>query len=190
MYSKSAKTHARILKSAGEAFRKHGFLGASVDRLMKGAGLTVGGFYAHFQSKEALIAETMPAVLSKTRKDLFEGLDALTGSDFLVAIAERYLSTRHRDGVLAGCALPAILSEVVRSGDAPRAVLSAEVERFAVEVAARLEGETHAGARGRALSTLAVCVGGLMFARAVSDPKLSEEIMSSCRALVASAPPA
>ncbi len=154
---------------------------------MKGAGLTVGGFYAHFQSKEALIAETLPEVLRKTRKELFEGLDELSGTDFLVAIADRYLSTRHRDGVLAGCALPAILSEVVRAGDAPRKALSDEVERFISETSSRFEGESTSVARARALSVLAVCVGGLMLARAVSNPELSAEILSSCRSLVASA---
>jgi len=154
---------------------------------MKGAGLTVGGFYAHFRSKEALVAETLPHVLQKTREELFEGLEALEGAEFLRAIAERYLSARHRDNVNGGCALPAVLSEVLRAGKAPRAALAKELERFIAEFAKRWTEEDITVVRARVLAVLAVSVGGLTLARAVSNRALSDEILRACRGLVAAA---
>lgn len=184
MLAKGAKTHEKIIAAAAAAFRRQGLHGTSIDRLMKGANMTVGGFYAHFGSKQALIAEVVLHVMRRSREELVDGLEQLDGPRFLQAIADRYLSEHHRDHPDAGCALPAVASEIVRAGEPARAALEVELERFVGAIAARFGSDQSKAARADGLAMIALCVGGLTLARAVSNPQLSTEILAACRRFV------
>src|ERR1700737_4059847 len=111
-------THERILAAGGALLRSAGVEGASVGRVMSRAGLTVGGFYAHFASKRALVGEALRWVLRRKRSDWLRDLEALRGPAFLEAFVRRYLSRQHRDLAGQGCPLPAVLSELPRAGAA------------------------------------------------------------------------
>src|SRR3954454_8343256 len=90
-------THSRIVRSAGHLLRKKGLAGASVVRVMRGAGLTVGGFYAHFRSKRAMDVEVLRQLLLNTRQSWLGGLDEVDGVEWLARAVKRYLSAEHRD---------------------------------------------------------------------------------------------
>src|ERR1041385_8508120 len=108
-----AETRKRILSAAARLFRERGYDGAGVDAIMNEVGLTAGGFYSHFASKEALFAEALGTALAegKTRSA------ALAGMNPLEAMIKSYLSRAHRDGIATGCPLPALTPDVARSSE-------------------------------------------------------------------------
>ncbi len=177
-------THERILVAGAALLRRAGVERASVGRVMSRAGLTVGGFYAHFASKRALVGEAMGWVLARKRSDWLRDLEALRGPAFLDAFVRRYLSRQHRDLVEQGCPLPAVLSELPRAGAPARRALEAELELLSRALEPHAQGGAAAfSARQRALGTLALCFGGMALARAVQDRALSDEILLACRRL-------
>src|SRR5271166_4690014 len=109
------QTRARILRAAGKVFRRQGYHAAGVDKVMEEAGLTAGGFYAHFDSKEALLAEALTCAAAgiSHRRDI--GLAGLPGDEWLDAFLGRYLSMAHRREIEDGCPLTALVSEVARA---------------------------------------------------------------------------
>ena len=163
---KKRRTHDRIIASAGRIARKNGLAAASVSRVMHGAGLTIGGFYAHFRSKRAMDAEVVQATLG--------------GSSTPWSI-DRYLTAAHRDDAEHGCAFPAMLSEVARADEATRMALARAIDARAREVARALAERRGAAARQQALATLAICVGGLALARAMRGHPASDEVLAACR---------
>src|SRR5262245_1223003 len=166
------ETHERILKSAGRIIRRQGFKAASVPRVMSGAGLTVGGFYAHFPSKTAMDIEFIRTVLAALPGRWLTGLEDSSGLDWVRRAVHRYLSPAHRDNP-EGCAYPAVLSEVAA---APEAVRHAFATAFDLRIRAfeghvpRIAGVT---VRERALATMALTIGGLLLARATSGDPIS-----------------
>src|ERR1700737_1814927 len=110
------RTHSKILDAAGELFRVEGGEGASVDRVMRAAGHTVGGFYGHFDSKEKLVLATLARVLERQMETWLEGLSHLGGAAWAEAFLSRYLTRENRDASL--CALPAVVPDVARGGRA------------------------------------------------------------------------
>ena len=181
--TRKQRTRERILASAGRVFRRRGYAGAGVDAVMREAGLTHGGFYGHFASKEALFAETVTRTLGRTAELMGRGADDREGVAWLRAAVRRYLSRPHLRAVEEGCAIPAIVSELGRAGGAPREAF----ERRLLELLADVEGKAPAGPgltpSDRVLATVALCVGGVSLARAVKDPALSDRILRACRAL-------
>ena len=172
---KAAAHREKILEVAGTLFRQHGFDEAGVADIMKGAGLTHGGFYGHFNSKDDLTAEVTSRVLGEGWIQGRAGAGTLSLED----LVRRYLSRSHRDDAGHGCLIAALGSEVVRQ---PRSVRRAFTEglRLRVETLRRLlPGRSEANRREKALATMAGLVGALMLARAVDDPKLSEEILAA-----------
>jgi TetR/AcrR family transcriptional repressor of nem operon len=165
---KKRRTHARIIAAAGRIARKNGLAAASVSRVMHGAGLTVGGFYAHFRSKRAMDAEVVQATLG--------------GSSTPWSI-DRYLTAAHRDDPEHGCAFPAMLSEVARADEPTRLALARAIDARARELARVSPGRRGAAARQRALATLALCVGGLALSRAMRGHPASDEVLDACRKL-------
>jgi TetR/AcrR family transcriptional repressor of nem operon len=147
---------------------------------MAEAGLTAGGFYSHFDSKEALFAEAMTTALDPG-KALRVSRGASAGvTDPLASLIKGYLSRTHRDTVGEGCPLPALTSDVARKSDLTRESYELQFLRFVEEIETLLPG-CPAPARERALAIVAQCVGGLMLARAVKNEKLSDQILKSCR---------
>ena len=178
------ETHRRILASASRVVRREGLAAASVPRVMRGAGLTVGGFYAHFRSKQAMDAEVLRTTLAERRGAWFSGLEASTGAAWLARAVKRYLSPAHRDAPEEGCPLPAVLSELGRADGGTRDAAAAAIEEYAqaFEEHAREAARAAPGVtpRERALATLALCVGGLALARAFPDGPRRDEVLRAC----------
>lgn len=176
-------THAKILKAAAKVFRKKGFAKATVEDVMAEAKLTVGGFYAHFDSKEALFSEMLLHAAGDAADRLQDGTDAAAGPEQVGNFVRRYLSTLHRKFPDKGCPIPPLLSEMTRAKGAPKRSFQAVVERMAGRLARYLNPENPTAAKGQALAIVATCVGGIAMARAVSDEDLAEEILAACRDL-------
>jgi len=175
------RSHARIVRAASRLFRKQGYRGTSVDTLMQGAGLTRGGFYAHFESKSALLRTALGDAFAEARANLFErGLDGLRGDAWLARAAARYLTLAHREQPERGCAIPTLAAEVAREDDETRRAFEREVGSLLAVFVTRLGGDP-AEARVRAIRHLAGWVGALSLARAVHDDELAREILDACR---------
>ena len=184
-YAKDHKqqTRRRIVEAAARSFRSRGYRAAGVDQVMEAAGLTPGGFYAHFPSKQALLAETLGLALEQARAQLFSGLDDLEGAEWLRAVVGRYLSRPHRDQPAGGCSLPALAGEIAREGRPPRAALQAYLQQLVAELAPRTPAAPGLEPEDRVLATLALLSGALMLARAVPDEDLSDRILRAARRL-------
>jgi TetR/AcrR family transcriptional repressor of nem operon len=172
----AAANREKVLRAAGTLFRQHGFDGVGVDDIMKRAGLTHGGFYGQFPSKEDLVAEACAGVLGNER-----WVEKLTGTPkpSPAALIRAYLSPDHRDDPGDGCLMAALGSDVVRQ---PRAVRRAFTDGFRGRVDALLKllpGRSAEARRKRALATMTGLVGALILSRAVDDPKLSDEILDA-----------
>jgi TetR/AcrR family transcriptional repressor of nem operon len=176
------RTHQDILASAARLLRSKGVSGARVADVMAGAGLTVGGFYAHFASKEALIDEVLRRTAGELRAGLFAGLDDKPAAERAEVVLKRYLSVRHRDEPDNGCPFVSITSEIATQHEAHREVLG---EQFALLVRALeplVPGRT-TSARTFALGMAALMYGGLSMARALGKTELSDEVLRACRSL-------
>jgi TetR/AcrR family transcriptional repressor of nem operon len=154
---------------------------------MESAELTVGGFYAHFASQEALLSEVLARSLEQTRTVLLAGLDDVRGFPFIREVARRYLSRAHRDVAADGCALPALAGEVARQSGDTRAEFETFLEKLVASFAEHLDDDDDAGltSRDRAIALGALFVGGLTFARAVKSPELSDRILLACKRFAA-----
>jgi len=171
------------LKAADRIARREGLRAASVPRVMRGAGLTIGGFYAHFSSKTAMDAELVRAMLGQLPGRWLSGLDESSGLEWIERAVARYLSVEHRDNP-DGCAYPAVLSEVAKATPEVREAfaeaLELRVRAFSVHAPA-LAGMSP---RQRAIATLATTIGGLLLARSTRGSAVSEEVLAACQALV------
>ena len=171
----AAAHREKILDVAGTLFRERGFDGVGVADIMKQAGLTHGGFYGHFGSKEDLAAEITARVLGR------EGwLERLTGTPnpTFAEVVRTYLSPRHREDAGHGCLLAALGSDVARQPRSVRRAFTDGLRRRIKVLQALLPGRS-ATRRQHALATMAGLVGALVLSRAVDDPKLSDEILEA-----------
>ena len=174
----AALNRERIVETAAQRFRELGFDGIGVADLMKEAGLTHGGFYGHFSSKEDLIAEASDRALMRSLA-LFTDVAERTRGDPLPAIASAYLTTGHRDKPGEGCLLAALGSDVSRQGPTVRRAVTDHL-RAAVDLLAKLvPGKSKTARRQKAISTYATLVGTMVMARAVDDRALSQEILDA-----------
>jgi TetR/AcrR family transcriptional regulator, transcriptional repressor for nem operon len=164
----TAAKHERIVEEASRLFRERGFENVSVGAVMKAAGLTHGAFYAHFGSKEELQA----AAVAYGQKVSLGRVQSSNGKKNKESYADRYLSPRHRDNPGDGCTMAALAQEVARSTPEVKAALERGLEDIL-------------SARGRdrkeAIFQAAAMIGGVVLARAVQDPGLSDEILESVR---------
>lgn len=176
-----AKTHARIVKTASRLFRRDGYAGTGVDRLMAAAGLTRGGFYAHFRDKAALLGEAVDRAFVEARRALLEGeLGELRGQSWLRRATETYLSPLHRKNPAVGCAIPTLGPEIARSPARIRKGFAANVEGMIAGFTERLDtGEP--GARRRAITLFSTWIGAIVLSRAVGDDALGDEILAAVR---------
>lgn len=172
---KAAENRQRIVEAAARLFRDDGFDGVGVDAIMKAAGLTHGGFYGHFASKDALMAEAMSHALDRSSawQERIGGLSELVAA---------YLSDRHRTDRANGCPVAALGADVARQDRALRRTLTAGVRRQIDRIVSLLKRGTPAARRRHALTTYAGMVGALVLARAVDDPALAREILATARA--------
>jgi TetR/AcrR family transcriptional regulator, transcriptional repressor for nem operon len=172
------RTSQRILTAASTLFRRRGYEATGIDAVMASAGLTAGGFYAHFRSKEDLLAKSLDAAFCKSGKSWAKHLANARGPEWVRRFAGAYLSKEHRDNPDLGCPMPALAPEIGRIGGTSRKVFEHYLRGLIAIVAAET-GKDHA------IPAIALCVGGLMLSRAVEDPKLSDKILRACRDAVA-----
>jgi TetR/AcrR family transcriptional regulator, transcriptional repressor for nem operon len=174
----AAENRGRIIDVASMLFRRKGFDGIGVADLMKSAGLTHGGFYGHFASKDDLAAKAYSHAIAATA-DRWSALADDRPADALRAIAASYLSARHRDNPGAGCPMVALGSDVARGDSSLRRAFT-EGLRPLIDVLTQIApGRSKASQREKALATMAGLVGAVILARAVDDPALSEEILGA-----------
>lgn len=177
--AEKAASHARIVKAASRRIRRDGIDHVSVAALMNQAGLTHGGFYRHFDSREELVAEAVSEALAQGSRRV-QASAQLSRPAALAAIVDGYLSRLHRDKPETGCAVAALPGDIVRCGHRARAAYSRQVRGY-VELMTEL---TPASDPDEAYLILATLVGALVLARAVDDRTLSDEILErTARAL-------
>jgi TetR/AcrR family transcriptional repressor of nem operon len=176
-----AANRERLLEIAARLFRERGFEGVSVAEVMQQAGLTHGGFYGHFASKEALAAEAATHALAQTSSRWKATLED-SGADGLTRIVDAYLSQRHRDHPGAGCAIAALGPELARQADPVRNAFASELENLIAVLASFLPGTER---RQRAQALLAQLVGAIVLARALGRSVQSAEILEAVRAAIA-----
>src|SRR5271163_1422074 len=176
-YSKAQKekTHERIVAVASKRFREKGLAGFGIAEVMKEAGLTVGGFYKHFDSRDELVAEAVRAGFG----DWQRRVDAAASGGLQISLAELiddYLSDVHRKNPGTGCAFSALAPEIARSDERTRALTSDQVRADLELIAGLIPGKDKRAARSRAILSFSALVGSMSLARAVSDEMLSQEI--------------
>ena len=176
------ETSERILRAAGRLFRRQGYAATGVDAVMASADLTAGAFYSHFRSKEDLLAEALDTVFREARNDRPKRLSQLRGREWIRAFATFYLSKKHRDTPDRGCPVAALAGEIGRLGGKSRAVMVHHLRRMLDTVGQQFDPSSPD--RSRAITTVALCLGGLVLARAVNGGELSEEILKACREAV------
>ena len=182
---KKEQSHETILDSAAQRVRQQGISGARVADVMEGAGLTVGGFYAHFGSKKELIDAALRRTGDLLRATLFARLEEKPAADRAMVIVKRYLSPAHRDLQTEGCPLPAVLGEVGTTAPEHRDVILEQIDALAGGIHAELPANHPMSRWHLALGLIALMYGGLTMARALRGTQLSDEIIKSCRALAA-----
>lgn len=166
------KNRAHVVEVAGAAFRSHGFDGIGVADLMKSAGLTHGGFYNNFESKDALAVEAVSKVFADTTAAL--RAYALATPDPFAAAVRYYLSPEHRNTPEAGCAIAALSQEAARGTPALRHAFEQGIAGY-LDLMVELAGVS----RSRAMTIYATMVGALTLARAITDPVLSSEVLAN-----------
>jgi TetR/AcrR family transcriptional repressor of nem operon len=171
--SRKEATHERIVETAARAIRRSGYDGTGVAEIMKQAGLTHGGFYAHFESREGMLAEAADRAGADGLAVMARAAAEAPPGKALEAILRTYLSKEHVEGVESGCAVAALGSEMPRQGSRVRRAATRRIKEMIDLVARQSPDWGQPIAHERALVTLAAAVGTLILARAVDDPKLS-----------------
>jgi TetR/AcrR family transcriptional repressor of nem operon len=176
-YSKDHKqaTRRRILEAAGRRFKQDGIDGSGVAAVMSDAGLTNGAFYAHFKSKEDLVANVLADQL-RTQRMSFD--DQPSDRAGLEGFVRSYLSPEHRDQFADGCPSAALLGEIARRSTDTRDVFTDEVMGVVDDIALRLDPTDVKGARADALTVFGLMLGTLQLARALTDRDLSDQLLA------------
>jgi TetR/AcrR family transcriptional repressor of nem operon len=167
-------THDRIVRVAARRFRERGLEGIGVADVMKEAGVTVGGFYKHFGSRDELVVEALATA--------FKDVDAWEEhAEDIVQLLQNYLTEAHRDAPGNGCAMGALLGDMTRGSKSARALYTARVKQSVAFSSGLLPSGSRSDKRGRALLILSALLGAINLSRAVSDPSLSREILNGVR---------
>jgi TetR/AcrR family transcriptional regulator, transcriptional repressor for nem operon len=181
--AEKAATHKRIVSIAAKRFREDGLAGVGIAELMKEAGLTVGGFYKHFKSRDALVTEALGSALEMWKRQL----DAAASGGPPVtyeSLVDEYLSEAHRNHPGTGCPVSALAGDIARSDKRTRDLVTRQI-RNNLELLATLIRDTNTkrkgAARSRAILTYCALVGAISVARAISDEQLSREILKTVK---------
>ena len=182
-YSKDhkAETHDRIVRNASVRLRERGAAGLGVAELMKESGLTHGGFYAHFASRDALISEAFVHAMEQAAKRWRKRADGAPDGEGLAAVVDGYLTSGHRDDVGNGCALPALGAEVSRASPKTRKAVAARLEKMIEVVAGEMSGLNDKDARREAVRVVAIMMGALLMSRMAGTGEFSDEILEAGR---------
>jgi TetR/AcrR family transcriptional repressor of nem operon len=181
--AEKAESHERILRIASRQMREDGLGALSVADLMKAAGLTHGGFYGHFCSRDALIEEAFARALGAGAKDAVAPGEAAPDAGSAASLrtwVRSYLSRDHRDRPATGCAMAALAGDIGRSDKNLRALFTRYLKRFQDSMTRLVSGDGPA-ARRQALAAVSTMMGALILARAVDDETLSDEILMAAK---------
>ena len=185
-YSREHKleTHDRIVKRASVRLREKGAHGIGVADLMKDAGLTHGGFYAHFDSREALVIEAFAYAMDRSTERWRKLGEQTPPEKRLAAIVDSYLTTVHRDDPGHGCAVPTLGAEIARESPKTRKAFAAKLEQMVDMIAEQIPGLPRKTARKQAEAALATMMGTLVLARIAGNGEFSDEILAAGREAV------
>jgi TetR/AcrR family transcriptional repressor of nem operon len=176
------ETRARVLKVAAMTLREKGPDKLGVAEVMRAAGLTHGGFYAHFPSKEAFLTESLNEVFAQSRERRNELVEGLGPRGALSSYIDYYVSKSHRDNPASGCPIVALNSDLPRQSKKFRGAFDAGVKRLTEKLAAWIAAIGIEDADKVAVSVLSAMVGAVSLSRAVSDPHLSDDLLDAARA--------
>jgi TetR/AcrR family transcriptional repressor of nem operon len=177
----TAETRQRIIDVAAREFRLNGIRATGLNDLMSAAGLTRGGFYRHFESKDHLVAEACAAGVRSIVGSLEEAASDHDGADGFLAIVERYVSTAHRDTNVGGCPLAAMGSELARADDTTRTAASDGFDKLVDVIAKRLLDPQSEDDRSQAVFALAAMIGAVTMSRIVVDRDASALILQQVK---------
>ena len=170
------KTRQAILDAAGRLFRRRGFHGGGVDGVMAEAGLTAGGFYAHFKNKEALFSEFIRDGNEQLSKKRYADRSRFTGREWVLESMRRYLSRVHFEDVEKGCFLPSLMSEISRAGEDSKLALEDGLTDWMQTLASELDEKDQT----QVLPLIAMSVGGLALSRCVNNQQFADRIREAC----------
>lgn len=176
-----AETHERIIDAATRSFREHGSGGQGIANLMKDLGLTHGGFYRHFESKEDLFVDAITRGLERASDQMIAVAEAAPKGKELRAIIEHYLSVEHAENVGVGCVIAALAPEIGRQPRAVRSEINAAMKTYISRLLPFLPGSSVAEKRRRFLILLPGMAGVLMTARMMTDTLEREEMLAAAR---------
>ncbi|MCW5703334.1 MAG: TetR/AcrR family transcriptional regulator [Bradyrhizobium sp.] len=182
-YSREHKqeTHARIVRKASVRLREKGAHGIGVADLMKEAGLTHGGFYAHFDSREALVIEAFNYAMDRSTEHWRKLAEQTPPEKRFAAIVESYLTTMHRDDPGHGCAVPTLGPEIAREGAKARRAFAARLEEMIEMMADQVPELPRKAARRQAIAAISTMAGALVLSRIAGSGEFSEEILGAGR---------
>ena len=185
-YSREHKleTRARIVKRASMRLREKGAHGIGVADLMKDAGLTHGGFYAHFDSREALVIEAFSHAMDRGTERWRKRAEQTPPEKRLATIVESYLTPVHRDDPGRGCAVPTLAAEIARENPRTRKAFAAKLEHMIDALAAQIPDLPRKAARKQAMAIMATMMGTMVLARVAGSGEFSEEILGAGREAV------
>jgi TetR/AcrR family transcriptional repressor of nem operon len=179
---KFAENRERILQVAGELFRKKGFDGIGVAEIMKAAGLTHGGFYGHFDSKDDLACEASKALVTKTKERWQDIIDE--APEPLDALLTHYLSRRNLES--SNCVFASLTQEVSRHGPAMQSTFTGGLMDLAAILEQVMPGQTEEERRRKALASLSSMMGAVILARAMDNPALADELLAATQSELSS----
>jgi len=183
--SEKKSNHERIVRTAAKRLREKGLEAVAIADVMKEVGLTVGGFYKHFESRDDLVIEALRAATGPWARPAEAAVSDRPALS-LASLVDAYLSEKHRDRPDSGCLIGALVGDFARSNKRIRGLATEQI-RSALELIARLlPGTNQESARKQAALTLSALVGALALSRAVSDESFSDEILQSVRELLKS----
>lgn len=185
----AAETRRQIVETASRLFRARGITPVSVADIMGALGLTVGGFYRHFESKDALVAEAIEAAADETAARYAKAREGAAGVELATARLDAYLSRGHRDHAERGCPVAALCSEVAHESLPTREAFTKALGRLLEVVGDVVPGDPK-GARERRLARTAAIVGAVVLSRATSDEALADDLLRAVRRDVLRDPPA
>lgn len=181
-------THDRIVDAAARAIRRSGYSGTGVADIMKDAGLTHGGFYAHFPSRDAMLAEAADRAGGESVEMMERIAASLPPQQALGAMMQAYLSKEHLKEIETGCAVAALGSEMPRQAPEVRRAATRRIKQMIDLVARQSPDWGQPGAHEQALVSIATMVGTLVLARAVDDAKLSDALCEAALKKLAPTP--
>jgi TetR/AcrR family transcriptional repressor of nem operon len=191
-YSKEHKqeTHDRIVRKASVRLREKGAHGIGVADLMKEAGLTHGGFYAHFDSRDALVIEAFDYAMERSTASWRRMAEQTPTEKRFAAIVESYLTTTHRDDPGHGCAVPTLGPEMARESPKTRKAFAAKIDEMIEMMADQMPEVPRKAARKQAIAALATMMGTMVLSRIAGSGEFSEEVLAAGRETVLARAPA